>query len=145
VPGISYRIYWVRPLKVFEYWQLGYKYIQEAMVDPEYSTYTMADLLNKLLMEEMQLWIVSKNGAIIGIIVTEVYPVAAAKVCNILLVSGEEFENWRGPAIEMLKHFAKILKCDKLLANNGRPGWKKWASVSGFKVKSIAYECSLGE
>lgn len=142
--GASCNIYWVAPDKVFEYWQLGYEYIDEAMLDYSLAGHSMADILKALLEERMQLWCVSRKGDVLGVVVTQIYELPVGKVCNILLVGGKEFERWRTGAMKALREFATHLKCDIFIAI-GRPGWKKWAKKCGFELKFVTYVSELGE
>jgi hypothetical protein len=88
----------------------------------------LEEVRRKLLTGEMQLWLVTDEGRLKATLVTEITP----PIFNLLLVGGEDVDEWIDHLVEVCEWFGAQHGC-KYLEVVGREGWRKIGRRLGFE------------
>jgi hypothetical protein len=98
----------------------------------EYSLgeYMALDLLSYIHEGKMQLWVAADDHEIVGCVVTELKNFSRKKVCQIVVVAGERFDQWKY-GYDLIEQWAFTLGAEEIRFY-GRPGWEKVMNPQGF-------------
>lgn len=83
--------------------------------------YTINSIKESLLKADTQLWTSQNEKQIQGICLTTIAIYPTHKICQIFMVSGSNFKDWKHE-IEVIKCWAKSIGC-KYIRMEGRKGW----------------------
>src|SRR5262245_58928341 len=102
---------------------------------------TPAQVLEALAGGGMQLWLAWDKGRARGCCVTELLNGARGKTCNVVVVAGERFPEWK-QLTETIKAFARSQGCVRLEAS-GRMGWERRVAADGWRKIRTTIEMEL--
>ncbi len=112
------------------WWPLVEEYLNTAL---EYSLgeYSITDIKNACISKNMQLWVkIGKKAK--GAFVTKIAKYPQKNLLIVILLGGDEFQEWRDEADALLNAFGKQHNCE-YVELFGRKGWGKI-------LKDINYE-----
>lgn len=92
--------------------------------------YLPQDILDYAADGRMQLWIASENLQLIGCVVTELLNFPRKSVCNVVVVAGENLEQWMY-GYELIEQWAATMGIDEI-RGYGRTGWERLMKPQGF-------------
>ncbi len=104
-------------------WEYVEDYIADALKHG-IGEYTIDDIKQACQEQRMQLWIKWDDEEVKGVFVTQILNYPQLKVLLVLLLSGNNFKEWRDETDELLTRFAKEKEC-KYIELFGRKGWGK--------------------
>lgn len=89
--------------------------------------YRSADLLNNVLDEKMQLWIITSNEEekLYGAGLTEINPYPLMKMLTVYLFGGVDMNKWKDKFASSLELFARTQGCE-CMQMIGRRGWARF-------------------
>jgi len=110
-------------------WEQVTHFIQAAL-DRTEGELDLSDIHHDLINRNMQLWVLTDNGEIIGALVTQIMEYPKMTACRIVAMGGEvsgEFD----PVDEILSEWAKELECERMEIV-GRKGWTRAIKHLGY-------------
>ena len=128
-------LYGIPSADIYQYWHDVEPFIRKALrySDGKYESWDIFSLIEE---KQMQLWIVTENKQIIGCGVTQILIFPQKKVCQMVIVSGEDFNEWKHFLSEIEK-WAVSIGC-QTFELDGRRGWerklKNWSTI-GIKMR----------
>ena len=112
------------------WWPLVEEYLNTAL---EYSLgeYSIDDIKNACISKNMQLWVkISKQAK--GAFVTKIAKYPQKNLLIVILLGGDEFQEWRDEADALLNAFGKQNNCE-YVELFGRKGWGKMLKDIDYK------------
>ena len=112
------------------WWPLVEEYLNTAL---KYSLgeYSITDIMNACLSKNMQLWVkVGKQAK--GAFVTKIAKYPQKNLLIVILLGGDEFQEWRDEADALLNAFGKQNNCE-YVELFGRKGWGKMLKDIDYK------------
>jgi hypothetical protein len=105
-------------------WPCARRFVERAL-DEGGGHLLAEDVLAALLRREMQLWVLRRDGSVVGALVTEIVRWPRRSVCRLALAGAEdglreEWLSWRG----LIERWARAEGCDAMEIY-GRPGWAR--------------------
>lgn len=128
--------YWVRgvPAALVEtFWHYAVPYIKRAL-DHANGEFDPADFRSFCQSRDMQLWIVARQGRVVGAATTEVIIYPRKKTLRVVTLAGSEFEHWVHLADEAFEQFARGLGCAGVECYVRR-GFVKKLEPIGYKLR----------
>jgi hypothetical protein len=112
------------------WWPLVEEYLNTAL---EYSLgeYSITDIKNACISKNMQLW-VKLEKEIKGAFVTKIAKYPQKNLLIVILLGGNEFQEWRDEADALLNAFGKENNCE-YVELFGRKGWGKMLKDIDYK------------
>jgi hypothetical protein len=101
--------------------------------------YEPIDLLQRVMLGQMAMFVVREQGRIAAVAVTEVKVFPRSRVLEVPFIAGRGLKRWWKPLLDVLDAQAKALGCSCLMGFD-RPGWSKF----GFKVGGVILVRELG-
>lgn len=92
--------------------------------------YTPQDLLDFCKEQKMQLWVVADDDFVHGCVVTELINYKRKRVCQVIIVSGYNLEEWFG-GYEVIEAWARSMGAEEM-RSYCRAGWEKLLKPRGF-------------
>jgi len=123
---------WVLPARLIpKAWPLVKHWVAEALTKGK-ADETPEEVRERLLSAKQQLWLAWDEDAqrARGICITELFDSARGKACNLALVAGTNFKDWRHLTLAVMQ-FAREHGCVRLEAA-GRRGWERYAKRDGW-------------
>ena len=115
------------------WWPLVEEYLNTAL---EYSLgeYSIDDIKNACISKNMQLWVkVGKQAK--GAFVTKIAKYPQKNLLIVILLGGDEFQEWRDEADALLNAFGKENNCE-YVELFGRKGWGKMLKDINYKEQT---------
>ena len=112
------------------WWPLVEEYLNTAL---EYSLgeYSITDIKNACISKNMQLWVkIGKKAK--GAFVTKIAKYPQKNLLIVILLGGDEFQEWRDEADALLNAFGKENNCE-YVELFGRKGWGKMLKDIDYK------------
>ena len=112
------------------WWPLVEEYLNTAL---EYSLgeYSITDIKNACISKNMQLWVkIGKQAK--GAFVTKIAKYPQKNLLIVILLGGDEFQEWRDEADALLNAFGKQNNCE-YVELFGRKGWGKMLKDIDYK------------
>ena len=112
------------------WWPLVEEYLNTAL---EYSLgeYSIGDIKNACISKNMQLWVkIGKQAK--GAFVTKIAKYPQKNLLIVILLGGDEFQEWRDEADALLNAFGKQNNCE-YVELFGRKGWGKMLKDIDYK------------
>jgi len=112
------------------WWPLVEEYLNTAL---EYSLgeYSITDIKNACILKNMQLWVkIGKQAK--GAFVTKIAKYPQKNLLIVILLGGDEFQEWRDEADALLNAFGKQNNCE-YVELFGRKGWGKMLKDIDYK------------
>ena len=112
------------------WWPLVEEYLNTAL---EYSLgeYSITDIKNACISKNMQLWVkIGKQAK--GAFVTKIAKYPQKNLLIVILLGGDEFQEWRDEADALLNAFGKENNCE-YVELFGRKGWGKMLKDIDYK------------
>ncbi len=112
------------------WWPLVEEYLNTAL---EYSLgeYSITDIKNACISKNMQLWVkIGKKAK--GAFVTKIAKYPQKNLLIVILLGGDEFQEWRDEADALLNAFGKQNNCE-YVELFGRKGWGKMLKDIDYK------------
>jgi len=122
----------VPPQLVDEYWQEIKGYLEGA-AEYTYGRYTVEDIYDCLKEYDHQLWIAFNDEGVKAAVVTYFAHYPRKKYLVMAFCGGEQLNEWVGPMLKILQHWAFDSGCDGIEAT-ARPGWAKIFKNDGHKA-----------
>ena len=119
--GIS--VIWVNKEDAVKIWPMVEPFLISAM-KRWLPVYFSSDLLEGVLEDKMQLWIITNNKEerLYGAALTQIIPYPRAKILNLFLLGGQDMKSWKDDMSNAIETFARSQGCD-FLQSLGRRGW----------------------
>jgi hypothetical protein len=97
---------------------------------------TVAEIIDELIANTAQLWVLRKGGDPVAVAVSELAPSPSGRFVHVRLVAGKDMRSWLDELIECmtfhaLKQNAVGISCE------GRDGWERVLGSRGWKRRSI--------
>ena len=120
----------IKGVSVEVWWPLVEEYLITAL---EYSLgeYSIDDIKNSCISKDMQLW-VKLGKQTKGAFVTKIARYPQKNLLVVILLGGDEFEEWRDEADALLNAFGKQHNCE-YVELFGRKGWGKMLKDIDYK------------
>jgi hypothetical protein len=115
------------------WWPLVEEYLNTAL---EYSLgeYSIDDIKNACISKNMQLWVkIGKQAK--GAFVTKIAKYPQKNLLIVILLGGDEFQEWRDEADALLNAFGKQNNCE-YVELFGRKGWGKMLKDINYKEQT---------
>ena len=122
------------------YWPIIEGWVDGALQHGGVSLYPR-DIYDGLVSRNMKLWLVAEGDDIRACCVTQLVNYQRMRCLNVLVVGGQELDNWHHFYSELEDH-AGLLDCDGV-EFGGRNGWHKKATEYGFKPVMVIYRKML--
>lgn len=97
----------------------------------------MADYLDAIIKEQMQLWGVWENDLMIAAAVTQICFYPQVKALHGLIIGGSKMERWVKPLDAAFMAFCRETGCSKFYVF-GRKGWEPALKPLGYKHSYVA-------
>ncbi len=97
--------------------------------------YTIDNIKEMLLKEELQLWTSYDETQIQGICITHIAIYPQHKICEVFMCAGQEIDSWLD-FIEQIQTWAKSLNCD-FMEIQGRRGWERKMQKYGYSFENV--------
>ena len=138
------QIQMIHPTQVAEVWLEAAPILKPAMLESGDRS-SMPDILNRLLNNELTLWLaVNDDGVIVGTSASRVTDYARTRLLTVELVAGKDLDTWIDPMHEELKKWAILADCDGLELY-GRKGWERRLRNYNWKPTGIIMELRFDE
>lgn len=130
----------VVPECVHIFWPLAAPLLAGA-VERDEEGRALDDILDELLINRAQLWLIEDDGKVIGAVVTAIHTRKAdgARLCKLEWAGGERVEEWM-PLVPMVEDWARRQGCREVRVA-GRPGFARlfgdYRTVEVHKTKVI--------
>ena len=123
-------IEWIKGESVEVWWPLVEEYLNTAL---KYSLgeYSITDIKNACISKNMQLW-VKLGKETKGAFVTKIAKYPQKNLLIVILLGGDEFQEWRDEADALLNAFGKQNNCE-YVELFGRKGWGKMLKDIDYK------------
>lgn len=117
---------------ILDYWGEAEPIIERALAH-DYSGMTTAQILGRILMDDLQLIVVAPpaGGDLVAVMTLE-YVNRRDRICHCMTFSGDDMKEWLDQWLEVWKILALEAGC-KRLSIKGRKGWEKFAPRYGFE------------
>lgn len=103
--------------------------------------YSVEDIYMMIAVGRMQLWVVSEDIELRGIIITELLPYPREYICQVVIVAGDEIDRW-DHHLNAVEEWALELGATSMRAY-GRLGWKPRAKEHEYEMTYCVYSKSL--
>ena len=113
-------IYGVSSREIDSWWDLAEGYVTSAL-DYGIGEYTSDDIKEACQQQRMQLWMFG-GDEVEGCFVTQMLDYPQLRVLLVLLLGGNDFDNYKGEVDELLNRFGKDKDCS-YIEFFGRKGW----------------------
>lgn len=107
---MTYQVRGVPSALVEQLWKFAEPYIKRAL-DHTFGEVGIEDLKAGCLSRDVQLWMMTKDGRVNGAATTEILLYPQKKVCRIITLSGTDFDEWKGVALEVIRAWAAEQGC----------------------------------
>ena len=126
----AYEFASLTPQQTVQYWPVLGPIIDRAL-ENDYDQTTSHQVLGKILVNELTLIVVQKDGKIIAAMTIE-YVNFKEKICHCMTFSGDDMEGWVDEFIDIWRKLGAEIGC-RYLSIKGRKGWQRYAKRFGFK------------
>lgn len=115
---------------LFNIWNQVVPYLEKALQFSD-EKFKIDDILRGCMKQDMMLWVVYNDDKLSGCFVTELFDYPQDRRLNILLLSGDGFDD----IVEHLEKFKEWASANgaNAIEMYGRPGWKKVLEPHGFE------------
>ena len=127
--------------KVAEIWPKVVSLLQMA-TDTTGPRFGVFDIFHGLLNNELSLWVVIDEEAIVAAFTTRIIQYTECKGLSIDWVGGSKMFKWLPEAMDVLKDYAKREGCERL-EGYGRPAWGRVLAKDGWVPEYTAYKLEL--
>lgn len=114
----------------------------EPAVAVTHGRYTVADVRDLLLLDQMTLWIAFDDDGIQGCQVTQIIGYPSKRCLCSLFTAGRRLREWRDPMMELLTRFARDADCTAI-EGQGRAAWVKMLEPWGAREIAVLFEKDL--
>jgi len=105
------------------------------VLNKQQNGYTVDNIKEMLLKEELQLWTSYDGTQIKSICITHICIYPQHKICEVFMCAGQEIDSWLD-FIEDIQAWAKSLGCD-FMEIQGRRGWERKMQKYGYHLESV--------
>lgn len=120
-------------------WPAVYAVLAPALVQ---SGETVTELIDLLLENKNQLWVLRKGGDPVAVAVSELIETPLGLVAHGRLLAGENMETWVGDAIYCIAQHAKEAGA-VAVEIDGRKGWERLLKPRGWKLAKVTMRMDL--
>ena len=128
---MTYLIRGIPHQAIEQMWPFAEPYIKRAL-DHAAGEITPNDLKRGCLERDIQLWLVSNGGRVVGAATTEIVVYPHKKHCRVITIAGSQFEDWVHQMDDVLANWASSIGCDAMEAHV-RKGFVKLLSTLQYK------------
>lgn len=101
-------------------WNDAKPFLEKALAPGE----TIEDILTKLFLQRMQLWVAHEGPELQAAMTTEIVIEPNRKIVNLCHLGGRGVNNWLG-YLDTIEAWAKSNGCTAVTVSRARPGWKR--------------------
>lgn len=98
--------------------------------------YEVEDILDQLVDEKLQLWVVLDEGDVAAVATTQVVKYPQTKDLIIVHCAGHHIENWAEALLEELTEYGQLNECTRIVTQ-GRKGTERLYPKWGFEFESV--------
>lgn len=129
----------IPPQAVDKFWHFAEPYVKRAL-DHTFGELSHENLKAMCENRDAQLWMMAKEGNLVGAGITQIVTYPSMKTCRIITMAGSDFKNWMGLAHITIELWAKNLGCSAIEAYC-RKGFIPQMQEIGFKHRySVAHK-----
>lgn len=134
---LMYNARLIPPQDINKVWKFCFHFIEEA-IETMSGLCSPEDIYNLLLNGNRQLWIVDKDGEVIGVVVTTINNDWRIKVLQIDICDGRDVKQWKH-LISEVEEFGKQQGCDRIFMM-ARCGYERELKEFNYKKTHIFLE-----
>lgn len=101
--------------------------------------YSTEELIDELLANTAQLWVLRKGGDPVAAAVSEVVEVPLGRIVHGRLCAGRGMASWVDDLIASISQFAERVGAFKITVD-GRAGWRRVLEARGWRLASVTME-----
>lgn len=133
----------VPPDHLSEVWHLAVPHMKRAERTTN-GRMNVDDLLESAMRGEHLVWIIfdTSDSTVIAAFTTRVQVYPKIKSMVIEWMGGRRMSQWIKPALDHIKHHAKLNNCTRLEAT-GRNAWIRWAERVGWEPEFVQYKMEV--
>jgi len=124
-----------------DFWPLA-RDLVDAACERSGGRYKVDDVLQFIMTDKMQLWIMMEDSVVYGVALAEIITFPHLRECRVLAATGHDVHKW-AHFIGRAEEWAKERGCTKLVAIT-RPGWEKIMKPFGYEKNHVQMEKDLG-
>jgi len=118
----------IQSAEALAHWHRVDKYISDAVCSVD-TGYSSEDILTRIQMREMQLWVV---GDYVAAAVTQIQKHPGHTTLLVVALGGSGLTDWFDELMDDLEGYARDIGC-KYIEEFGRDGWEKVSKHRGYK------------
>ena len=120
-------------------WPKVYEVIAPAIARADF---TVPELIDELLAQTAQLWVLRKGGDPIAVAVTELVQSPKGRFVHGRLLAGHGMDEWVDDLIACMRRYANASNATRILIE-GRDGWERVLGNRGWRRSAVVMELAL--